>query len=200
MNRLLRTIFPTLSLVFRFFLKFEIRYLKLQLMVLFLFLPFELLAIGVSATPAVLNVRAPQGQEAVARFVVANPSKEVGIFDVYPEEFESSIVLTPSRFVLEAGERREVIVRAKRHDLGIVRTVLAVEAQPLGLPAQGIGGGVRLPFSYEVTEKTRLLAGVFSGSPVPLFAILNIGALTVLFLVRRVLLSTLKWLVRGSTL
>jgi len=106
----------------------------------------------------------------------------------------------PSRFILESGESREVIVRAKIHELGVLRTAIAVESQSLGTLSRGIGGGVRLPFSYEVSGRTNLFATVFSGSSVPLFAIINIGVLTVLFLIRGVLLSTLKWLVRGGTL
>ncbi len=151
--------------------------------------PITTSAIGISASPAALSVKTGVGKEGVARFVVSNPSKEVGLFEAYPEEFEAFITLIPSRFVLEAGEKREVLVRVKRGEVGIIRTALAIEAQPLGEPSIGVGGGIRLPFSLEVTVAQSELAAAFGGVPVPWFIV---GILTAFVLLRAVSLYTLK--------
>lgn len=155
-------------------------------------IPLTVSAIGVSASPATLSLRTTAGKEAVARFTVKNPSKEVGLFSAYPEEFEESITLVPSRFVLEAGERREVAVRARRREEGIIRTVIAVETEPLGEPPQGIGGGVRLPFLLEVSPKGNQLAAISaSGFAYLPAAIGTLLLLALLFLWRR---EILKWI------
>lgn len=157
-------------------------------------------AIGLSATPATLSVHTTVGKEGTVRFTVSNPSTEVGLFEAYPEEFEAHITLVPSRFVLEAGEKREVHVRARGREVGALRTAIAIEAKALGVPEQGVGGGVRLPFSLEVTAGSSLLSAVFLSGAGRVALWFLLGALTVLFLVRRVSLSTLKARLRKSTL
>ena len=143
--------------------------------------PGALLAIGVSASPATLSVKTAAGEEGTARFTVSNPSQEVGLFEAYPEEFEDFITLIPSRFVLEAGEKREVLARVRRRETGIIRTAIAVEAETLGIPSQGIGGGVRVPFSLEVSPRSNQLAAVFASDSAFLPA--SIGALFLILLV-----------------
>lgn len=165
-----------------------------------LIIPLTTLAIGISASPAALSIRTTIGKEGAARFTVSNPSREVGLFEVYPEEFEKSITLIPNRFVLEAGAKREVTVLANGRESGAIRTVIAIEAQPLGVPAAGVGGGIRLPFYLETSAKSPLLSTVILSGVLSTEWWLLIGALTVLFLLRRVLLSTLKRSIRKSTL
>lgn len=162
--------------------------------------PTMLWAIGVSVSPATLSLRASAGKETVARFAVSNPSREVGLFEAYPEEFEESITLIPSRFVLEAGEKRDVLVRTRRREVGALRTAIAVEAQSLGAPAAGIGGGVRIPLSFEVTAGGRFLSAVFASGAGRALAWALAGVLTILLILRTVSLSTLKRLARSSTL
>lgn len=160
-------------------------------------MPITASAIGVSATPATLSVKAESGKEGIARFIVSNPSKEVGLFEVYPEEFEESFILVPSRFVLEAGEKREIIVRARRREVGIIRTAIAIEAEQLGIPSLGVGGGIRLPFSLEVRVAHNSLAAVLQSDVAPTFITL---VLTALVLLSAVSLYTLKRATRRDTL
>lgn len=163
-------------------------------------MPITASAIGVSITPATLSVKAVSGKESITRFIVSNPSKEVGLFEAYPEEFEEFITLSPSRFVLEAGEKREVLVRTRRRETGIIRTAIAVEAQQLGIPPLGVGGGVRLPFSLEVAGRNPLFSAVSLSGAAKVGAWFLLGALTVLCLFRGVSLYTLKRLARRGTL
>lgn len=145
-------------------------------------LPLPLLAIGVSVSPASLSLRAGIGKEAVARFTVENPSREVGVFEVYPEEFESSFILIPSRFILEAGEKRAVTVRALSREAGLKRTSIAVEGEPFGEPSFTVGGGVRLPTTFEVFGDSRAAAAApFAGGAVGgLFALLIVSLVALL--------------------
>ena len=163
-------------------------------------IPVTAYTIGISATPSTLTIKTTVNREGMARFTVSNPSGEVGLFEVYPEDFEAFITVIPSRFVLEAGEKREVLARVKRRETGALRTTIAIEAQTLGVPSFGVGGGVRLPFTIEVSVGSRLFsAAVLSGASI--LGILSLlCALTVLFLLRRVSLSPLKWMKRSSTL
>jgi hypothetical protein len=161
------------------------------------FLPLAVHAIGISVSPATLKVQTDIGKEGSARFTVSNPSKEVGLYSVYPEEFEKFITLIPRSFTLEAGESREVIVTGKWREGGIIRTVIAVEAERLGAPALPVGGGVRLPFSFEVRTPKSNFAAVFSASRAPTSALL---ILTALLLLSAVSLYTLKRAARRDTL
>ena len=172
----------------------------LTLMLLIGCIPSTVRGIGLSVTPATVSLKSVPGKEASASFSVSNPSKEVGLFETYPEEFEELFTLIPSRFVLEAGESREVLVRANRREVGIIRTTIAIEAQPLGLPSQAVGGGVRLPVSLEVSEGTPFLSAVLLSGARGAWAWSLLGALTVFFLIRRVSLSTLKRVSRRRTL
>ncbi|HBV01050.1 MAG TPA: hypothetical protein DEF00_01485 [Candidatus Taylorbacteria bacterium] len=175
----------------------KIRILILNTALVAFSVPFITSAIGISATPATLSVKTVSGKEGIARFVVLNPSKEVGLFEAYPEEFEESITLIPSTFVLEAGKRREVLVRAGRREVGIIRTAIAIEAQRLGIPSLGVGGGIRLPFSLEVKAAQGSLAAVLRSGVAPTFITL---VLTALVLLSAVLLYTLKRAARRDTL
>lgn len=129
-----------------------------------LYVPIQLLAIGVSVSPAKIVIETIYGKEKTAKFTVSNPSKEVGLFEVYPEEFERNIILIPSRFLLESGEKREVLARVQKKEIGLFKTAIAIEAKPLGELLIGVGGGVRLPFSLTVkkTDGNGLLAGAFA--------------------------------------
>lgn len=164
-------------------------YLLVMLILVVAFVPGEVFAIGLSASPATLSVKTAVDKEGIARFTVSNPSKEVGLFEAYPEEFEAFITLIPSRFVLEAGEKREVLVQTRGREVGVIRTAIAIEAQPLGEPSLGVGGGIRLPFSLEVTMAGSNLAAAFKGGPMPWFIV---GILTAFVLLRAVSLYTLK--------
>ncbi|OHA21828.1 MAG: hypothetical protein A2849_02760 [Candidatus Taylorbacteria bacterium RIFCSPHIGHO2_01_FULL_51_15] len=168
-----------------------------QICLFLLLFPILALAIGVSVTPPTLSIRMTRDEEGTARFLVSNPSKEVGIFDVYPEEFEKFITLYPSRFVLEAGEKREVLVRAKRRDVGLIRTAIAIEAAPLGVPTPSVGGGIRLPFSLDVRASSAFLAALFESKPT---SVLPTLILTALILTSVISLYTLKRVRRKDTL
>ncbi len=151
---------------------------------LILSIPIGISALGLSVSPPTISVKTVAGEEGVARFTVTNPSNEVAIYEAYPEEFEESISLIPSRFTLESGEKREVLLRARRREMGIIRTAIAIEAQPLGLPSLGIGGGVRLPFSLEVRGEMSQLASVVFSDTAPWIAFILV-VLSLLFFWRR---------------
>ena len=159
------------------------------------FIPLIGYAVGVSVSPATLRMETRVGKETIARFTVWNPSKEVGLFSAYPEEFEEFITLIPSSFVLESGEKREVLVTGKRREAGIVRTAIAIEGRMLGAPALGVGGGVRLPLSLEVNETRNALTAAVASAAAP-----TLFVLTLLILLSAVLLYTLKRAARQSTL
>ena len=52
----------------------------------------------------------------MARMRVANPSKDVALFDVYPDDLENIVSVSPSSFTLESNAEKEVLVKVKSSD------------------------------------------------------------------------------------
>lgn len=159
--------------------------------------PLTLLAIGVSVSPITISLETVSGTEKSVKFTVSNPSREVGLFEVYPEEFERNITLIPSRFLLESGERREVLIRVRQNETGTFKTSIAIEVKPLGELLLGVGGGVRLPFSFTVREPrgAGLLAGAFANRGVDGFVVAG-GVLLALLAYKRDVASAVRTLRR----
>lgn len=105
-------------------------------------------AIGISVRPSELHVQAQTGETANVRIKVKNPSEEVALFEVYPEEFENKISASPAKFTLESGEEKDVVIKFKSGEDGIFSTSLAVVARPLDNP-EGIGSGAKISFQAE---------------------------------------------------
>jgi len=110
-----------------------------------LLLPFSAGAVGVAVRPAELEVQASVGKEALVRINVSNPSSDVAIFEVYPDEFEQLIKITPSSFTLESGSEQYVSVKITPATEGRMQTNLSVVGRPLSTGAFGAGSGVKLP-------------------------------------------------------
>ncbi len=111
-------------------------------------------AIGLSITPASLSITTQENEPASAAMQVANPSREVAMFEVYPEDFDGLIVPIPSRFTLQSGESRTVFIKVIPKQEGLYSTNLSLVARPLIDPILGIGSGVKLPIRVEITKST----------------------------------------------
>ncbi|HEY4525919.1 MAG TPA: hypothetical protein VJL32_02370 [Candidatus Paceibacterota bacterium] len=114
-------------------------------------------AIGISVRPSELHVQANTGRESGARIRVKNPSGEVALFEVYPEEFEGMITASPAKFTLESGEEKDVLIKFKFNQEGIFHTHLAVVARPLDNP-EGVGGGAKIALQIESRPRKMNLA------------------------------------------
>lgn len=108
-------------------------------------------AVGVSVTPKELKVSGNMGETVNAKLTVKNPSTEVSLFEIYPDELEKMIKPSPSSFILESGESREVTIQVTPNESGIFRTNISVLATPVAKASFNAGSGIKIPI--EITTE-----------------------------------------------
>src|SRR3989338_10080047 len=70
-------------------------------------------AAGISVSPAKLDLIV-SGFQASAQIVVANPTRDVQVFEIYADDFAENFIFNPASFTLESGERKVVLVTIKK--------------------------------------------------------------------------------------
>lgn len=116
-------------------------------------LPAVALATGIEATPAKLEITAPTNQSGLAEIVVANPTVDVQMFEVYPDDFGDIIEITPASFVLEAGARKIVTVVVKPNREETIRgTSISIVGKPLAESRFTAGTGIKIPLSLKIVD------------------------------------------------
>lgn len=113
---------------------------------LFLLLsPLTAFAAGVSASPERLNFNV-QNSPVTDEIIVANPSADVQLFEIYPDDFERQIKITPTSFTLESGERKRIKVTVgTQWTRGISSTNISVLERPLADSQVKISAGIKIP-------------------------------------------------------
>ncbi|MBI3589175.1 MAG: hypothetical protein HY093_02050 [Candidatus Liptonbacteria bacterium] len=125
--------------------------------------PVAVKAVGLQVTPSEINIQSQSGQPASAEILVKNPSPEVGLFEVYPDDFENMIFPSPASFLLESGESRSVLVKTQFREAGIFKTNLSVVSKPLSDSSLNALGGLKIPISIEIKKPANQnLASLFS--------------------------------------
>ena len=102
-------------------------------------------AAGISVSPRELELSANVGETVSGKLTVKNPSNEVSLFEVYPDELEKIIKASPSSFILEAGESREVVIQITPYESGVFKTNISVVGTPVSKAAFNAGSGVKIP-------------------------------------------------------
>lgn len=133
----------------------------LALFVISVFAITPVYAVGVSVTPAQVNIQAHVGEESVARIKVANPSKDVVLFEVYPDDLENLVSAAPSSFTLESGEEKEVLVKVRAEEEGQFLTTLSVVGRLMADSKFQAGSGVKIPVTITVDAGVSGLASAF---------------------------------------
>lgn len=157
--------------------------------------PAQAGALGLQVKPAQLDLSLKAHQEASERLTIFNPSTEVSIFEVFLESFEAQIKTSPSSFILEAGESREVSILLDFSDTGFFETNVAVVSRALSKNSLNAAGGLKIPLKVQVAEGQSGLANVLSllGSPKILILLLILFILgAVVFFFRAKILSKPK--------
>ena len=101
-------------------------------------------ASGLSVSPARLDFELSGNTNVAKNIVVANPTADVMIFEVYADEFQDTIIVNPESFTLESGGRKEVSVSIDSEKLKQAQTIatsLSVVGKPLAQNKVNIGGG-----------------------------------------------------------
>ena len=110
------------------------------------------LAVGVGVTPAQLHIDAHAGQESVARIKVTNPSKDVTLFEVYPDDLEAVVSVSPASFTLESKEEKYVDVKVTSPEAGQFLTTLSVVGRLMADSKFQAGSGVKIPVTITVDD------------------------------------------------
>ena len=71
-------------------------------------LPAAALASGLQISPSSLDFTVTPGTEQTLTLNIANPTSDVQIFEVYPDDYQKNLVVIPSSFTLESGAKKSV--------------------------------------------------------------------------------------------
>ncbi|MBI3273885.1 MAG: hypothetical protein HYZ69_01960 [Candidatus Colwellbacteria bacterium] len=134
-------------------------------------------AVGLSVTPPELKVTQTVSKIASAKLTIKNFSDEVAIFEVYPDDFESLVKISPSSFILESGEKREVGVQSSFRQIGQYGTVISVISRPVSISSFNAAGGLKIPITVVVNGNKPWYLALVSSVPLPYSRILGIGLL-----------------------
>lgn len=106
---------------------------------------FSAQAVGLLVSPKEIKISSSVGETAVQKLKVKNPSGEVSVFEVYPDDLEAIIKIAPASFILESNQEKEVDVRATPREEGILKTNISVVATPVANSSFNTGSGVKIP-------------------------------------------------------
>jgi len=171
--------------------------LNIFLILFFIFCFFlsinSVLAIGVGARPSFLEFELKTGQLKTAEILVYNLSQEAGIFQVFPDELDDWLKITPDNFRLEAGENKKVEIKILAKEGGRKATNLSVLATPLDRSSFSVGPGLKIPLKLNIREErpiflASVLAVLFQNWPwfgIGILVICLIGLLLIKYLKRR---------------
>ncbi|HBT81541.1 hypothetical protein A2757_00515 [Candidatus Giovannonibacteria bacterium RIFCSPHIGHO2_01_FULL_48_47] len=122
-------------------------------------------AVGLSVYPKELRVSAMVGETANYKLNVKNPSGEVSLFEVYPDDLGAIVKVSPSSFILESEESREVSVRVTARGEGVFKTNISVVATPVASASFNAGSGVKIPVEISVGLPNSWLASIIASLP-----------------------------------
>ena len=135
---------------------------KLGIIAVLLTAPAFAGAVGVAVNPADVSISAVIGKATSVRIKVTNPSSDVAVFEVYPDDFTTVIKAVPSSFTLESGAEKYVTLEVTAPQAGQLSTMLSVVARPLASNAFQAGSGVKVPLTIIAKEGGSGLASAFS--------------------------------------
>ncbi|MCK4525177.1 MAG: hypothetical protein KAU07_01960 [Candidatus Andersenbacteria bacterium] len=153
----------------------------LILILALVFLPVLSQAAGIQVSPSKVDLVLEENKSASKELIVANPTADVQIFEVYPDEFPEIIKANPASFTLEAGGRKTVIVTAypaiTENVSQILKTNLSVVGKPLVETRLQANTGVKIPLSIIIEYVAIETASNNKISPRLFYAILIVVAL-----------------------
>ena len=125
-------------------------YKKLLIACITALLPFPVLAAGLSVSPGSLDFKVVDKKTESQILVVSNPTADVLVFEVYPDEYEGLIEVKPRSFTLESGARKEVILSVDEenfHRSQSISTSLSVVGSALAEGKSNVAAGAKIPVS-----------------------------------------------------
>lgn len=133
--------------------------MKFYFLILLLFFPTAVtLAAGISVSPEELDFKLLDNQPQNKAITVANPTADVQIFEVYPDDFTANIKTNPQSFTLESGAARKVTITVNPENLAnaILNTNLSIVSNPLTQSRLAVKTGVKIPLTITQHAARRL--------------------------------------------
>ena len=132
--------------------------MKNFLILILILFPVLSQAAGIQVSPSKMNFTVEIGGSSVFKeLVVVNPTADVQVFEVYPDEFSEIIKANPASFTLEAGARKIVIVKVDPANIEgpskILRTNFSVLGKPLIETRLQTNTGVKIPTSVTINNE-----------------------------------------------
>ncbi|MCK5085011.1 MAG: hypothetical protein KAQ64_05150 [Candidatus Pacebacteria bacterium] len=153
----------------------------LILILAFVLFPVLSQAAGIQVSPSKIDFILEVNKSASKELIVANPTADVQIFEVYPDEFSEIIKANPASFTLEAGGRKTVTVTAHpaitENVSQILKTNLSVVGKPLIETRLQANTGVKIPLSIAIEHVAIETESSNKISPELFYAILIVVAL-----------------------
>ncbi len=120
------------------------------------------LAAGIQVSPAKLSVQVTGNEIKNIQLVIANPTADVQLFTISPDDFADAISAMPASVSLQAGQRMDVTlsVDGKKipHTAGEVSaTTISVVSRPLADNRVRVGTGVKIPITITATAQKKTL-------------------------------------------
>ena len=130
----------------------------LVFILVFVLFPVLSQAAGIQVSPSKMDFTVEIGGEPVSKeLVVVNPTADVQVFEVYPDEFSEIIKANPASFTLEAGARKIVIVKVDPVEIEgssrILRTNFSILGKPLVETRLQTNTGVKIPTSVTINNE-----------------------------------------------
>ena len=107
---------------------------------------------GLSVTPGKISETIRADEEFKASITVSNPTQDVSLIEVYPDDLIRFIRVEPRSFTLEPAEEREVGIVFDFEDEGVYSTMISIVARPLGARTFKAGSGIKIPANISVEE------------------------------------------------
>lgn len=136
-------------------------------------------AVSLSVSPKELKISVDVHETVTQKLKIKNPSGEVSIFEVYPDDLDAIIKVSPSSFILESEEEREVAVQVTPKMEGVFKTDISVVASPVASFSFNVGGGVRIPLEIKAGGKKLSFLAMASQLPLTYSRILGIALLLI---------------------
>lgn len=124
--------------------------------------PLHSRAVGVAVYPAEVAMKAVVGETTTVRIKVSNPSTDVAVFEVYPDDLTRIIRAVPSSFTLESGAEQHVVLEVTASESGQLSTLLSVVGRPLASNAFQAGSGVKVPVTITAVAGTNGFASALA--------------------------------------
>jgi UDP-3-O-[3-hydroxymyristoyl] glucosamine N-acyltransferase len=137
-------------------------------------------ASGISVTPEKIFLENFNNTSTTQTLTVANPSADVQIFEVYPDDFSDIIKIYPSSFTMEAGARKTVEIsttnKTQIETGSVITTNLSIVSKPILENKFSVGTGVKIPVTVTFSQNTKVESNKKFNS-----GYLNIGLVILLF-------------------